>query len=124
MVPVLRAAEQPAVSKVTTNSLAEVRVVIETFCSQTPTNSALRPFVSGSFWSGGVQAGQSTVRVSICDCVTISPCYEILATSISSQQTRIDVRSLDGSPDERRAEFRPKRNERVMAELLRLLKAF
>jgi hypothetical protein len=124
MITVVRADDEPTVSKVTSNSLAEVRTVIEAFSKQAPTNTALRPFVSAStsFWSGGVQAGESTVRISICDCLTISPCYEISATSVSPQKTRIDIRSLDGSADEPRSKFRPRRNERVMAELMRLLK--
>ena len=117
----LQAADDPLVSKVTSNSLAQARVMMETFCAQASTNVALRPFASPAFWSGGVQQRTNGFGVMICDCNTISPCYEISATSISPQTIRIDVRSMDASPDAGRPEFRPKRNVRVMEELVRLL---
>jgi hypothetical protein len=121
----LRAAEEPTVSRVASNSLAEVRVAIQAFCSRGSTNVALRPFVSGTqaFWSGAVEemATASGIRIPICDCETPSPCYEISATSISAQTSRIEIRSLDTSTEEGRVRFRPKRNAGVMEELVRLL---
>ena len=117
----LRAADDPLVSKVTSNSLAQVSVAMETFCTEARTNVTLGPFASSGFWSAGVQQTTNGFRVLICDCGTISPCYEIAAMSLSPQTTRIDVRSLDASPDAGRPQFRPKRNVRVMEELVLLV---
>lgn len=120
----LRAAEDPVMSKVATNSLPEVLTVMETYRTQARTNVALRPFVSGSpsFSCTEVRDTEtSRIHMQVCDCGTLSACYEITATSVSPKMTRIEVRSLDVLPDKDRAEFRPKRNARVMEELMRLL---
>jgi hypothetical protein len=122
----LRAADEPTATKVTSNSLPDVRAVMEAFCTQAPTNVALRPFASSLFSSVGKEpmtnrVGTTGIRIVICDCTTVSPCYEISATTVSPRTTLMQVRSMDTSPDEACSKFRPKRNARVMEELLRLL---
>src|SRR5947209_14175208 len=69
----LLAADAPSFSKITTYSLADVRVVMEAFCAQAPTNVALRPFASSIFGNGSVQArtnqfGETGIGIMICDC--------------------------------------------------------
>lgn len=115
-----RAADDPVSAKLVQFSLADARAAIEAFCNQAPTNTALRPYVSQQFGKGfAFTNSMKELGVTIFDCGTTSPGYKITAIEVSPNSTRLEVRSMDAI--EYRREYRPKRNVRVIEELLRLL---
>ncbi len=114
------AADDPVSSKLVQFSFADVRAAIETFCNQAPTNAALRPYVSQQFGKGfAFTNSMKEGGVTIFDCGTTSPGYKITATEVSPGSTHLEVRSMDAI--EYRRDYRPKRNARVIEELMRLL---
>jgi hypothetical protein len=115
-----RAANDPVSAKLVPFSLADARAAIEAYCNQAPTNNALRPYVSQQFGRGfWFTNSMKELGVTIVDCGTTSPGYKITAIEVSPQSTRLEVRSMDAI--EYRREYRPKRNARVIEELVRLL---
>lgn len=123
----LHAADDPTVSKILDHPLASVRTVVETFPAYARTNVALRQFVStdlgasGNAYAKTNKLGEVGFAIILFDCRTPSPGFEIRATSVSPEKTRIEIYSLDASQEIYRSEFRPKRNLRMLEELVRLV---